>query len=357
MATQGLLSLPAGIAILFGAKIGTGITAILAAIGKPQDAKRAAAVHVLFNVLGALIWLPFIAQLARLAEMVSPVATDLQGVERLAEEVPRQIANAATIWATANTLIFLPFAALFAALAIKIIPDRKVEQRAIIRPRYLDDELIRVPSMALERARMELGHMGELAENMLTKARSAFRTREFGELSLQHDQVVTLREAVLAFLQHVGRAELSDAEADEHARLVAATGDIENLSAAISRELAPLAQTLKEADIMPSKETAALLERLFETIQASAHGALRALVMGDERAAQTVVANRDAILELTAELHRQQAARLTRDDPDRLLKHRVQLEILDRLRRIYSISEHMAISVLPRSALVGELPV
>jgi phosphate:Na+ symporter len=60
MATQGLLSLPAGIAILFGAKIGTGITAVLAAIGKPLDAQRAAAVHVLFNVLGALIWLPFI---------------------------------------------------------------------------------------------------------------------------------------------------------------------------------------------------------------------------------------------------------------------------------------------------------
>jgi phosphate:Na+ symporter len=357
MATQGLLSLPAGIAILFGAKIGTGITAILAAIGKPQDAKRAAAVHVLFNVLGALIWLPFIAQLARLAEMVSPVAAHLQGVERLAEEVPRQIANAATIWATANTVIFLPFAALFAALAIKIIPDRKVEQRAIIRPRYLDDELIRVPSMALERARMELGHMGELAENMLTKVRSAFRTRDLGELSLQHNQVVALREAVLAFLQHVGRTELSDAEAGEHARLVSATGEIENLSAAISRELAPLAQTLKGADITPSKETYALLERLFEMIQDSAHGALRALVMEDERAAQTVVANRDAILELTTELHRQQAARLTRDDPDRLLKHRVQLEILDRLRRIYSIAEHMAISVLPRSALVGELSV
>ena len=70
--------------------------------------------------------------------------------------------------------------------------------------------------------------MGELAENMLTKVKSAFKTRDLGELSLQHDQVVALREAVLAFLQHVGRAELSDAEADEHARLVAATGEIEN---------------------------------------------------------------------------------------------------------------------------------
>jgi phosphate:Na+ symporter len=355
MATQGLLSLPAGIAILFGAKIGTGITAILASIGKPQDAKRAAAVHVLFNVLGAVIWLPFIAQLAGFAEMISPVAAHLQGVERLAEEVPRQIANAATIWATANTLLFLPFAALFAAMAIKIIPDRAVEERAIIRPRYLDKELIRVPSMALERARMELGHMAELTEGMLAKVRSALESRDFSELSQQHDQVVVLREAVLAYLQHVGRAELSDAEADEHARLVAATGDIENMTAAISRELAPLAQTLKEANTTPSKETTDLLERLFQTIQESAHSALRALVEKDERAAQAVVASRDAVLELTSDLHRQQADRLARDDPDRLLKHRVQIEVLDKLRRIYSVAEHMAISVLPRSVLVGEL--
>jgi len=354
MATQGLLSLPAGIAILFGAKIGTGITAILAAIGKPQDAKRAAAVHVLFNVLGALIWLPFIPQLAGLAEMVSPVAAHLQGVERLAEEVPRQIANAATIWATANTVFFLPFAALFAAMAIKLIPDRTVEDRVIISPRYLDDELIRVPSMALERARMELGHMGELTDGMLAKVKSALKARDLSGLSLQHDQVVMLREAVLGYLQHVGRAELSDAESDEHARLVAATGDIENMSAAISRELTPLAHTLKSTDITPSKETSALFERLFQAIQDSAHKALQALVTGDERAAQTVVASRDVILELASELHRQQAERLAREDPDRLLKHRVQLEMLEQLRRIYSVAEHMAISVLPRSVLVGE---
>lgn len=357
MATQGLLSLPAGIAILFGAKIGTGITAILAAIGKPQDAKRAAAVHVLFNVLGAAIWLPFIAQLAGLAEMLSPVAEHLQGVERLAEEVPRQIANAATIWATANTLIFLPFAALFAQVAVKLIPDRAVEEKAIIRPRYLDDTLIQVPSMALERARMELGHMGELTEVVLAKLKSAFKARDLVELSQQHDQVVVLREAVLAYLQRVGRTELSDAESDMLARLVAATGDIENMSAAISRDLAPLTQALKEADITPSPETSALFDRLFQTIQQSAHSALRALVDEDERAAQTVVASRDEVLELTSDMHRQQAARLAQDDPDRLLKHRVQIEILDKLRRIYSVAEHMAISVLPRSVLVGELSV
>jgi len=355
MATQGLLSLPAGIAILFGAKIGTGITALLAGIGKPQDAKRAAVVHVLFNVLGAALWLPFIPQLAAIAQAISPVAADLQEVERLAAEVPRQIANAATLWAVANTVIFLPFAAGFAQLATRIVPDRAVQRKELIRPRFLDDEVIQVPSMALERARMELGHMAELTDEMLAQAKSAFATGEPCELSRQSDQVRVLREAVLDYLTHVGRNGLSDTESAEYVRLVAATGEIEAMSTAISRELAPLVRALKDADITPSTDTAALLQRLLQTIQETARSGLRALVESDEQAAQSVVAKRAAILDLTADLQRQQAARLAQDDPKRLIKHRLQLEIVDRLRRIHGVAEDMALSVLPRSVLVAEL--
>jgi phosphate:Na+ symporter len=355
MATQGLLSLPAGIAILFGAKVGTGITAILAGIGKPPDAKRAAVVHVLFNLIGAAIWLPFIPQLAAMAEAVSPMASHLQGVERLAEEAPRQIANAATIWAAANTLMFLPFAALFAKLAIKVVPDRPVAKKEIIRPRYLDDELIQVPSMALERARMELVHMSQITDGMLAKVTSAFEARDLGELSQQFDQIVVLREAVLAYLQLIGRSALSDSEAEEHARLVVATGEIESMSAAISRELASLVQALNAAGVAPSEETRELLGDLPRMVLETARSALKALVERDEQAAQAVVAKRIAILDLLADLHGRQAARLAQDDPDRLTKHRMQLEILDRLRRLYSVSEHMAVTVLPRSVLVGEL--
>jgi phosphate:Na+ symporter len=355
MATQGLLSLPAGIAILFGAKIGTGITAVLAGIGKPQDAKRAAVVHVLFNVLGAALWLPFIPQLAAIAQAVSPLAAELQGVERLAAEVPRQIANAATIWAVTNTLIFLPFAAWFAKLATRIVPDRAVEQKQLIRPRFLDDEVLQVPAMALERARMELGHMAELTDAMLAKVSAAFAAVDPCDLSQPGDQVPVLREAVLDYLTHIVRNGLSDSEATEYVRLVAAAGEIEAMSTAISRELAPLVRALKDADITPSTDTAALLQDLLQTIQQTARSGLRALVESDEHAAQSVVAKRGAILDLTADLQRLQASRLAQDDPKRLLKHRLQLEIVDRLRRIHGVAEDMALSVLPRSVLVAEL--
>jgi phosphate:Na+ symporter len=348
MATQGLLSLPAGIAILFGAKIGTGITAILAAIGKPLDARRAAAIHVLFNIFGALIWLPLIPQLASVAQMVSPAAEHLQGVERLAEEVPRQIANAATLWAVANTLLFLPFAALFARVAVWVIPERAVQGPAVVSAKFLDEELIRVPSMALEVARLELAHMGELTEAMLARLERAFISRDLADLSQQHEQVVLLRDAIVAYLQQVGRGELSEGESDEHANLVAATGEIENMSAAISRDLVPLVGAIKDAGLTYSDETATMVKQLFQSVQASAHEALQALVESDEQAAQSVIDQRALIVRLASELNRRQAARLLRDDPDRLLKYRLQFEVVDRLRRIYTVAEDMASSVLPR---------
>ncbi len=355
MATQGLITLPAGIAIVFGAKIGTSITAILASIGKPRDAKRAAAIHVLFNVIGALIWLPFISVLANMAEWLSPVYEYLEGTERMAAEVPRQIANAATIWAIANALIFLPFSGMFARLSSRIIPERAVAAKAIIEPKFLDNELISFPAMALERARLELGHMAELTESMLSKVEAAFVNRDLTELSKQNDQIVVLRDAALEYLGHIGRGQMTDDEADEHARLVAATGDIESMGHAISRELAPMAEKLQESGITPSAETTAAFTQLLEAIRDASQSALQAIVQKDEGAAQTVIASRNELWKLSSEYNRKQAARLAEDDPDRLRKHRVQVDILDRLNRLYNVAEHMAVSVLPRPVLAGEL--
>ena len=63
LATQGLITPGAGIALVLGANIGTSVTALLAAIGKPREAQRAAVAHLLFNVLGVLLWIPFVGWL------------------------------------------------------------------------------------------------------------------------------------------------------------------------------------------------------------------------------------------------------------------------------------------------------
>ena len=119
------MSLPAGIALAFGANIGTCVTALLASIGKPREAVRAALVHVMFNVLGVVIWFLFIPQLADLVTSISPTHPELTGIDKLGAETPRQIANAHTIFNIANTLIFIGFTTQFARIVERLIPDRR----------------------------------------------------------------------------------------------------------------------------------------------------------------------------------------------------------------------------------------
>ena len=93
---QGMISLEAGLGLVLGANIGTSVTAVLASIGANVTARRAATAHVLFNVLGVLVFLPFLGPFTSLVRVTSAVPA-------------RQIANAHTIFNVTNTLLFLPF--------------------------------------------------------------------------------------------------------------------------------------------------------------------------------------------------------------------------------------------------------
>ena len=167
MASQGFISLPAGIALAFGANIGTCITAILASLGKPTEARRASMVHVIFNVAGVLLWILFIPQLASLVADISPVVQNLTGTDKLAAEVPRQIANAHTIFNVANTLVFIGFTTQLGRIVERLVPERVEVEKAIIQPKYLDDDLLETPSLALDMVRLELCHLASIIDTML----------------------------------------------------------------------------------------------------------------------------------------------------------------------------------------------
>ena len=136
MASEGLLALPAGIALALGANIGTAITTALMGIlsAKSTEAVRASVVHVAFNVLGTLIWLPFIWLLVDLAVTISPSSPELEGMARDAADVPRQIANANTMFNVINTLLFIGFAGWFAKLAERLVPERAKPEGVIVEP-------------------------------------------------------------------------------------------------------------------------------------------------------------------------------------------------------------------------------
>ncbi len=174
MASQGVISLPLGIAFALGANIGTCATAGLAAIGKTVEAQRAAVVHVLFNVAGGLLWVLFIGELMIMAIAISPTTPGLFAADLLAADAPRQIANANTLFNVINTLLFLPLAGVFAVLVLRLVPERPEPEVETLR--YLSDELIDTPAIAIMNAHFERQRMAHRVENMLDLIKPAMRS-------------------------------------------------------------------------------------------------------------------------------------------------------------------------------------
>ena len=177
LALQGLVSLEGGIALALGANIGTCATAALASIGKPREAVRVAVAHVTFKIVGVLLIIWFIPTFADFVRYISPVADPgITGMDKLAAETPRQIANAHTVFNVGIAFLFLPFSALFARFCEWVVPDKPMLEKLIIAPKYLDEELLETPSLALERTRLEIGHMGERVQEMIDRMMSEILT-------------------------------------------------------------------------------------------------------------------------------------------------------------------------------------
>lgn len=123
LAGQGLITLEAGIAMAFGSNIGTCATAVLASMGKSRSTWQMTMVHIMFNVIGVILWVGFIPQMAELVEWVGPHSQADSEEQRRKDEVPRQLANAHTFFNFFNGLLALPFTLQMAALVQWLLPE------------------------------------------------------------------------------------------------------------------------------------------------------------------------------------------------------------------------------------------
>ena len=350
MATEGLISLPAGIALSFGANIGTCVTAVLAAIGKPPEAVRAAVVHISFNIAGVILWVMFIPQLAEFVAYISPSAAELSGKEKMAAEVPRQIANAHTVFNVANTFIFIWFTPVFARVAEFFVPDKPVKEKVIIEPRFLDRQLLEVPSVALENVRFEIGHMGEITSDMLTTLWMAFQTKNrdlVDEVIRMDDKVDVLSERILEYMNEIQQESLSDESSHILQALMSATINIESLADVMESELSVICKKFIDHGLEEDDESVALLAALAKTVAKAFDKLLVGIKNNDEIAAAEVITLRENIRHAVDGILRNQASRIGVLTNQELLLIRLELEIVDQLRRIYTLTKRVARDFIP----------
>lgn len=350
MATEGLITLPAGIALAFGANIGTCVTALLAAIGKPVDAKRAAAVHTVFNIAGVLVWVMFIPYLVDFVVAISPASADLTGRAKLAAEVPRQIANAHTIFNVANTLLFIGFTHWFARLVVWLVPDKPPEEKIIVKPKYLDDEVTSIPAIALERVRAEIGHMGEITVSMMSELKQAMQDRDrkaLDDVLKLDDKVDILHEAILEYLAQIRRETLTDRQSREFQALMGATVNLEGLADVIESELVGLGKQIIDSDMKLDDATSELFSELGGTVTTAVEQVIKSIRESDEQAAQAVIQCKDDIRRMADMALASQSERMSTAEAGNIPMIMLEFEMLDNLRRVYTLAKRIAKDFVP----------
>jgi phosphate:Na+ symporter len=350
MASQGLISLPAGIALAFGANVGTCITAMLASIGKPKEALRAALVHVIFNIGGVLVWVAFIPYLAEFVIWFSPAHPELTGIDRLGAETPRQIANAHTVFNISNTLIFIWFTSQIGRLVEWLVPDRALEEEGIItKSKYLDDELLSTPSLALDRVRLEVLHMGEQVDVMLHQILPAMFTGNKDTLASIHrldDEVDSLYEQIVEYMGKISKHSLTDVQTAEFLKLMEAISDLENIGDIVETNLVVLGNQRISSGVSVSDETKKVIADFHSVVVSSVKLAVQAVSQNNREVGKSVIGMKEdvAVLAESAALH--QAQRLVVDEPNRIAAYTIEMDILEKLKRIYYFSKRMAKTVL-----------
>ena len=350
LAMQGLITLPAGIALSFGANIGTCVTALLASIGKPREAQRVSIVHILFNVVGVLIFLPFIGPFAKLVIDISPSAPEgVAGLQAAAAVLPRQVANAHTIFNATCAILFLPFVTYFARIVYRLVPDKPLPEIEEIQPKYLSDMLLHTPSLALDAVRHEMKRMGKRVDLMNSAMLPA--VLKGNKQSLQNvrdmdEEIDVLYKHIVNYLAEVSKLKLNDYQTQKMVNLMAAANDLEHIGDVIEVNLMDLGEQRIARGFKISEATQKVITTVHVVVSDALKAAVRSVVEEDNDFAMRVLSMKTELSRLVEQANLHQAQRLVCEDSGKFEAYSVEVDIIEKLKRIYYHSKRLAKTVV-----------
>ncbi len=201
MAASGVVDLGGVIFILFGQNIGTCATALLASIGTNRAGKRAAVIHLLFNIIGTLIFIP-----------VTLLLPYVPFIESLTSDPKMQISIAHIIFNVVSTLIMLPFAQLLVKLASRLVPGKETDYEEM-RLHFLDERILQTPPIAVAQVLKEVERMARIASRNFSLAVQVFfkPDKEIRQQILQNEQVLNfLNHTITGYLVKIHALDLTE---------------------------------------------------------------------------------------------------------------------------------------------------
>jgi len=260
LATQGLISLEAAIPLLLGSNIGTAVTAILASLNTSAEAKKVALALTIFKIIGVLLIIWWIPVFARLVEAISPKGTPgLDEMSSLSEILPRQIANAHTLFNVFLALVFLPFTTPLSRFVDWIIPIKTtdVETEEEFETTYLDFNLLKTPSLGISLAKEEALRVGRFVLDMVKGVIKAFTNKDervMSQMEKRERQVDFLVAEINQYLMRITRGNINDQRINEAFQIMYTVKEFEQIADVVSKILFKRARTWLSGELDFSDE-------------------------------------------------------------------------------------------------------
>jgi len=346
MASSGFLTLPAGIALAMGANIGTTVTALLATIGKSREAVRTGLIHLQFNLLAVLIWLPFIPELSQMAVYISHTEAIQNGVSMayLAENTPREIANANTIFNLISLIIFLPFIPVFLWIVNKILPVVADEKNTEFNAEFLDETFLGTPSLAMQAIDLEMEHYKQKHSLFYKRVVLLIQKPDMDKISKEDFNVQRFRRyqrKMLTYLGQVGQSELSSDEQLQYIKLLNVLNNLESMLEAIEMTILNVLHKLVETNKRPSETMLEFVGQLSGEVGKSIDNALLSIYKSDNEAALSVISVKPKIDLLIQDALKHQVKRFQPTE-ERLSIFRNEMQLVDGFKQLHTLSKRIS---------------
>jgi phosphate:Na+ symporter len=220
MAASGLIDFPTSVALILGDNIGTTITALLASLPARRNARRAALIHTIYNVLGMLVVVIIFPHYLKVVMWFTPVEAG----------IARAVANAHTIFNVVNAFIFLPLTPLLAWICYLILP--RTEDELYTDSSFLDKRLLEIPSLAIGAASRECDRLSDLAGQSLNDVLELIEEFDYSKAARinEREKLIDSTEGdIIMYLTHIEEKSITHEESLELVHLLHQANDLERV--------------------------------------------------------------------------------------------------------------------------------
>lgn len=326
LAAAGLVPFSAAIYIIMGQNIGTCVTAMLSSMGAKKNAKTAALMHLLFNIIGTVIF-------SLVAILYFEVLNPLAGTGVITQT---QISIVHTAFNIGTTVLLFPMSNWIIRLAKKIgrVEEAEQDKSKVL----LDDRILETPVMALQSTVKEVARMGQIVEDSLEVARNVLFTKSHDDIQFLKDEESTvdrLSAGITAYSIKLSSLQISEREHQDVAHLLQMVSDIERISD-YCENISEFAETLYEKKVTFSDVGKEQLEEMLDVCIDSYKYALRAFNEGSRDMALKVIEKETKADDLEITLRSKHIKRLTNNQ----CNTEAGIVFLDTLVCLERISDH-----------------